>query len=85
MISASRRCDGKISEPSNASDTGGETEVDCNDEGLVSDSMIDGEIGSLILVVVGTEGRLDDFGVVDIARDMRRTSRGRMCFPSDLV
>ena len=43
-----------------------------------------GEMGSSIVEHVGREVR-GDLGVRAVARDIRRTRRGRICFPSEAV
>ena len=57
-------------------------------DGLTSERIEVGEMGSSIGV-----DRADcrdgscrgDFAVLEVARDIRRTSNGRICFPSDVV
>lgn len=85
VISASRRWEGRISELAGVSSMDGDKGLDCREEGFVSERIVGEEMGSSIIEAVGIEGRLGAFDVVDIARDMRRTSKGRTCFPSDLV
>lgn len=84
VISASRRCEGNMSELSNVSNPDGESGLEF-DKGFVSDRIVEGDIGSSIIEAVDTEVGLGALGVVEIALDMRRTIRGRTCFPSDFV
>ena len=73
-----------MSELSNVSNPDGESGLEF-EEGFVSDRILEGDIGSSIIGAVGTEAGLGALGVVEIALDMRRTIRGRTCFPSDFV
>ena len=88
VISARRRCDGRISESSEVYEVsrvelpGG---LELGEEGLRSARIAGGVMESSIDVAVVVKGFLETFGVRDVARDMRRTRRGRICFPSDCV
>lgn len=54
-------------------------------EGFASERTSDGDIGSSISVAVGKELGCDVFGISAVALDIRRTNKGRICFPSELV
>ena len=56
-----------------------------DNEGLTSERMFEGEMGLSIVEAVGIEESRGDLGAIDVARDMRRTNKGRICFPSDWV
>ncbi len=53
--------------------------------GLTSERIVDGEIGSSILGVVDVAVLRRSLGAIAVARDMSRTSIGRICLPSDCV
>ena len=87
VISASRLCEGSISEPSELyvfSTEAAESGLFDGWEGLISERTLEGDIGLSIVDAVGKEGgRRAALGAGAVARDIRRTSKGRMCFPSD--
>lgn len=74
-----------MSDVSGASSTEGEKGLVLGQDGLVSERIVEGEIGSSIIEGVRVEDNLDSLTMGDIARDIRSTSSGRTCFPSDLV
>lgn len=88
VISASRLCDGRMSEFSKVCVVSSE-EVESvpvsGVEGLTSDRTLEGDIGLSSVEGVGVEGCREDLGVTAVALDIRRTSRGRICFPSEVV
>ena len=55
------------------------------DNGLMSERIVEGEIGSSIVEELGGANFLGVFGARDVARDIRRTMSGRICLPSELV
>lgn len=89
VISASRLCEGSISETSELyTDSIGAAESGSLDgeDGLTSERIVGGDIGLSIVEVLGIEKCLRAaFGLEAVARDIRRTSKGRMCFPSERV
>ena len=58
--------------------------VGCN-EGLTSERILEGDMGLSIVAAAGIEESRGDLGAIDVALDMRRTSKGLICFPSDWV
>lgn len=53
-------------------------------DGLTSERTVGGDIGLSIVDAVGKDGcRRAALGMGAVARDIRRTSKGRICFPSD--
>ncbi len=88
VISASRLCDGKMSESSEvyaASSEEVESGLAAGIERLTSDKTLEGDIGLSIVEDDGDEGFRETLGVKAVALDMSRTSRGRICFPSEFV
>ena len=89
VISASRLCEGSISEPSElyvGSIEAAESGLSDGEDGLTSERTVGGDIGLSIVDAAGVEGcRRTVLSVEAVARDIRRTSKGRTCFPSELV
>ena len=87
VISASRLWEGRMSEPSEAK--AGSREDDSGfgigDEGLTSERTPEGVIELSTEEAVGMEYSRGVLGVRAVALDIRRTNKGRMCFPSDCV
>ena len=63
----------------------GESGVLAAEEGLTSERIAEGDIQSFIVVAEDWKVVLGIFGDWDVARDIKRTMSGRMCFPSDWV
>ena len=55
------------------------------ESGLTSANTADGDNELLIDGAIPAPKRLDAFGASEVALDIRSTSRGRMCFPSEFV
>ena len=88
VISARRRWEGRMSESSEVyavSIEEFERGFASGEDGLMSDRIALGVIGLSMVVAVGIEGSRETLGVRDVARDMSRTRRGRICLPSDCV
>lgn len=89
VISASRRCEGRMSESFCGEYVESRAVADngllAGLDGFVSESTVGGEIGSLIVDCEGVIGCLEDLVALDVARDMSRTSTGRIRLPSVCV
>ena len=91
VISARRRWEGRISELEGGEELRAESVGEAVRgvyDGFKSARTEGGEIGSSIEEEEDGEGggtAREDLGDRDVAPDMRRTRRGRMCLPSDVV
>lgn len=88
VISARRFWEGRMSESSEEESTSVEdtnSELATGEEGLISESIVDGEMESLSLEDVDSRDCFGPLRATEVARDMSKTISGRMRFPSDCV
>lgn len=88
VISARRRWEGRMSGSSGIyadSAEAAEGGLPAEDEGLSSERIVEGDIESSIVAAEAWKDVLGDFGDRAVARDIKRTMSGRICFPSDCV
>lgn len=85
VISASRLCDGRISESPGRYRASSEADRGRFSAGFASFSKKSGEMDELTVCCEGGGHSLGNFGVRAVARDMSSTSIGRTYFPSDCV
>ena len=86
VISARRRWDGRMEESGSEEDeedVGKEGLMEA--EGLISARMLRGDMGSSMGFCCDNGSCRGDLAALEVARDIKRTNNGRMCFPSDVV
>ena len=87
VISARRRWEGRMeefgSESGDEEDVGKTALVEA--EGLTSARMLRDDMGSSMGFWGDNCSCRGDFAALEVARDIKRTINGRMCFPSDVV
>ncbi len=88
VISANRRWEGRICasiEGYGGSFAAAVSGFVSGEEGFKSESIFEGEMELLMFGVTDVEALRRAFGAKAVARDMSKTSMGRICLPSDWV